>query len=98
MKARSKSVKDCRLIYKVYIFPVKDKQFPIKNMHQIQANGSKKSNRLKMSPAPLAMRMASSIAIANQAGKIIHDLMSAGELGILEKVSRKNQRPIQFTF
>lgn len=38
--------------------------------------------------APLAMRiMASSIAIANRAGKIIRDIMSAGELGIIDKVS-----------
>lgn len=40
-----------------------------------------------MSSAPLAMRiMASSIAIANQAGKIIRDIMSSGELGIVDKV------------
>lgn len=40
-----------------------------------------------MLPAPLAMRiMASSIAIANQAGKIIRDIMTAGELGIVDKV------------
>lgn len=41
-----------------------------------------------MSSAPLAMRiMASSIAIANRAGKIIRDIMNTGELGIVEKVS-----------
>ncbi|XP_055324421.1 3'(2'),5'-bisphosphate nucleotidase 1 [Sitodiplosis mosellana] len=41
-----------------------------------------------MSPAPLVMRiMASSIAIGNQAGKIIRDIMSAGELGIVDKGS-----------
>lgn len=40
-----------------------------------------------MTPAPLAMRvMANSIAIANQAGKIIRDVMSKGELGIIDKV------------
>lgn len=43
-----------------------------------------------MVPAPLVMRiMASSIVIANQAGKIIRDVMSAGELGIIEKVRQK---------
>lgn len=41
-----------------------------------------------MTPAPLAMRvMANSIAIANQAGKIIRDIMSGGELGIIDKVT-----------
>lgn len=40
-----------------------------------------------MLPVPLAMRiMASSIAISNQAGKIIRDIMSTGELGIVDKV------------
>lgn len=44
-----------------------------------------------MAPVPLAMRiMANSIAIANQAGKIIRDIMSQGELGIIDKVSEKS--------
>lgn len=43
-----------------------------------------------MASVPLAMRiMANSIAIANQAGKIIRDIMSQGELGIIDKVSDK---------
>lgn len=41
-----------------------------------------------MSSAPLVMRiMASSIVIANRAGRIIRDVMANGELGIVEKVS-----------
>lgn len=37
--------------------------------------------------APLMMRvLASSITAANRAGKIIRDVMSQGELGIVEKV------------
>lgn len=44
-----------------------------------------------MAPAPLAMRiMANSISIANQAGKIIRDIMSQGELGIIDKVRKKS--------
>lgn len=40
-----------------------------------------------MAVSPLAMRIiASSILIANRAGRIIHDVMANGELGILEKV------------
>lgn len=40
-----------------------------------------------MSVSPLAMRIiASSILIANRAGTIIRDVMSNGELGIVEKV------------
>lgn len=40
-----------------------------------------------MAPVPLAMRiMANSIAIANHSGKIIRDIMSQGELGIIDKV------------
>lgn len=43
-----------------------------------------------MTRAPLAMRvMANSITIANQAGKIIRDIMSKGELGIIDKVRFK---------
>lgn len=42
-----------------------------------------------MPAAPLPMRiMASSISIANRAGKIIRDIMNNGELGIVEKVSK----------
>lgn len=38
---------------------------------------------------PLVMRvMASSITAANRAGKIIRDVMSQGELGIVEKVNK----------
>lgn len=41
------------------------------------------------SQAALILRvMASSIAVANRAGKIIRDVMSKGDLGIVEKVSR----------
>lgn len=40
-----------------------------------------------MASAPVIMRMmANSIAIANQAGKIIRDVMNNGELGIIAKV------------
>lgn len=38
--------------------------------------------------APLVLRLlASSVSAANRAGKIIKDVMSKGELGIVEKVS-----------
>lgn len=51
-----------------------------------------------MSAPPLVMRiMASSIAIGNQAGKIIRDIMSAGELGIVDKV-RQHDPHSQYTF
>lgn len=37
--------------------------------------------------APLIMRLlASSVSVASRAGKIIKDVMSKGELGIIEKV------------
>lgn len=50
-----------------------------------------------MAPAPLAMRiMANSIAIANHAGKIIRDIMSQGELGIIDKVREKLKIEINF--
>lgn len=39
------------------------------------------------SQAALILRvMASSIAVANRAGKIVRDVMSKGDLGIVEKV------------
>jgi 3'(2'), 5'-bisphosphate nucleotidase len=39
---------------------------------------------------PLIVRlMASSVTAANRAGKIIRDIMSQGELGIVEKVRQK---------
>lgn len=45
-----------------------------------------------MATVPLVMRiMANSIAIANQAGKIIRDIMSQGELGIVDKVREKSK-------
>lgn len=34
--------------------------------------------------------MASSVTVANRAGKIIRDIMSRGELGIVEKVINHN--------
>lgn len=44
-----------------------------------------------MATPPLAMRIiASSILIANRAGFIIRDVMSNGELGIVEKVKLSN--------
>lgn len=40
--------------------------------------------------AALILRvMASSIAVANRAGTIIRDIMSKGDLGIVEKVGRQ---------
>lgn len=40
---------------------------------------------------PLLMRLvASSITTANRAGKIIRDVMSKGELGIIDKVHPNN--------
>ena len=37
--------------------------------------------------APVLLRLvSSSVAIANRAGRIIRDIMSKGELGIVEKV------------
>lgn len=42
-----------------------------------------------MSASPIAMRIiASSILIASRAGTIIRDVMTTGELGIVEKVSK----------
>lgn len=44
-----------------------------------------------MATSPLAMRIiASSILIANRAGIIIRDVMSNGELGIVDKVRLSN--------
>lgn len=40
------------------------------------------------STVPLIVRvLASSVSVANRAGKIVRDVMSKGELGIVEKVS-----------
>lgn len=41
----------------------------------------------KMTNVPLIVRLlASSVSVANRAGKIVRDVMSKGELGIVEKV------------
>lgn len=45
---------------------------------------------MAQSPALILRLIASSITAANRAGKIIRDIMSQGDLGIVEKVMYLN--------
>lgn len=44
-------------------------------------------NRMASSSGPVVLRLISaSVSVANQAGKIIRDVMKRGDLGIVDKV------------